>query len=419
MVFVMKNVRSPRGSNERGAVAVMTALLMVALILCAAVVVDIGSAKADRRQAQNGADAAALAAVNALYPVYPAVKCSDASSAPCFNDAIAAAKNYALVNFQIPLTGWSGCTATSIGYVPGGGTSCISFDAPSAPKRVQVSLPATVKPTIFGSMAGVTSIRVGAIAAAQTGQNTKCTLCVLGDLSTNNTDFAVDGGSIAVNGNLAVSPSGNSNWSTLGNAFAGTFSGSATNITPTPNKITAFADPLLGTVPTGAPSTPVKTNPCTQGAGTYGSLTISANPCTLTEGTYIVNGDWKLQNNTLLTNSGTGVVLYVTQNGSLDFSNGDVSISAPTLGTFKGYAIIYDPLNTSALSIQGNGVADKIAGIVYAPKATLTLNGNSSFTFVGGPIVVGGVSAVGNTSKIIIDNAVDQQLPRILGYLYK
>lgn len=50
-----------RVSDERGAVAVIVALLMVALIGMAALVVDAGALYQERRELQNGADAAALA----------------------------------------------------------------------------------------------------------------------------------------------------------------------------------------------------------------------------------------------------------------------------------------------------------------------------------------------------------------------
>ena len=53
--------------NDKGAVAVMTAVLAVLLFGMAALVVDLGIARDNRRQAQNTADAAALAAANALY----------------------------------------------------------------------------------------------------------------------------------------------------------------------------------------------------------------------------------------------------------------------------------------------------------------------------------------------------------------
>jgi len=50
-----------RVSNDSGAVAVIVAILLVALVGVSAMVVDIGSLYAERRQLQNAADAAALA----------------------------------------------------------------------------------------------------------------------------------------------------------------------------------------------------------------------------------------------------------------------------------------------------------------------------------------------------------------------
>lgn len=47
--------------DDRGAVAVLTALLLVPLLVCAALVVDIGAGYVQRRQLQNAADASALA----------------------------------------------------------------------------------------------------------------------------------------------------------------------------------------------------------------------------------------------------------------------------------------------------------------------------------------------------------------------
>jgi len=50
-----------RLSGDRGAVAVLVALLMVPLLACTALVVDIGAAYVERQQLQNAADAGALA----------------------------------------------------------------------------------------------------------------------------------------------------------------------------------------------------------------------------------------------------------------------------------------------------------------------------------------------------------------------
>lgn len=57
----MQRVAAIRPSNDRGAVSVLVALLMVPLIGFAAISIDIAAAQAERQQLQIGADAAALA----------------------------------------------------------------------------------------------------------------------------------------------------------------------------------------------------------------------------------------------------------------------------------------------------------------------------------------------------------------------
>jgi hypothetical protein len=56
----MRRLSSVRSSDERGAVAVLTATFAVVTVVLAALVVDIGAMHDERRQLQNGADAAAL-----------------------------------------------------------------------------------------------------------------------------------------------------------------------------------------------------------------------------------------------------------------------------------------------------------------------------------------------------------------------
>ena len=50
-----------RLKDERGAVAIIVAAIMVPLLICTALVVDMGSAYVRKRELQNAADAAALA----------------------------------------------------------------------------------------------------------------------------------------------------------------------------------------------------------------------------------------------------------------------------------------------------------------------------------------------------------------------
>jgi len=74
--LVILRVKKPRkNQNERGAITVLTAVCLVALLFVVALVVNVGISYAEKSQLQNGADAAALAVAN---------KCAErATTTPC------------------------------------------------------------------------------------------------------------------------------------------------------------------------------------------------------------------------------------------------------------------------------------------------------------------------------------------------
>ena len=95
--------------DDRGAVALLTGLLAVVLFGMAAFVVDLGVARDNRRQAQNTADAAALAAANALY----ATRAPNLNQPGDFAAAVDAAKSYAAKNYGTTASEWAGCSIPS------------------------------------------------------------------------------------------------------------------------------------------------------------------------------------------------------------------------------------------------------------------------------------------------------------------
>jgi len=64
LTIKMKDLLSPAGDQEAGAVTALTAVMMVVLLLMAAMVINTGMAYSEKAQLQNGADAAALAAAD-------------------------------------------------------------------------------------------------------------------------------------------------------------------------------------------------------------------------------------------------------------------------------------------------------------------------------------------------------------------
>lgn len=144
--------RSPR-RDERGAILVVAALMMTALMGMSALAIDIANARQQQRQAQGSADAAALAAAQDL---------------PNPTTVVATAKQYAADNFETPAAAWAGCQDPDhLAELPdsANSNSCISVD--EAFSRVRVRLPERDVPTYFAKVLGVETVAVGGSATAE------------------------------------------------------------------------------------------------------------------------------------------------------------------------------------------------------------------------------------------------------------
>jgi hypothetical protein len=437
------------GESDRGAVAVMTAILAVTLFVLAALVVDLGIARDSRRQAQNTADAAALAAANALY----------GTTAPKLNApgnfvaAVQAAKDYAAENYGITDSEWSGCVNDNpLPYVfPGSGTNCISFDKELYPRNVLVVVPFRKQPSIFGGVIGYQGVSVGALAQARLdpGGRSVCTFCVLGDGTHNlqNGNLSVTGGNLWFNGNVDISPNGSagSNQGTVtgddgtsfidgGNAYvAGDIGGSTTKFQGGKGqpKQPRIVDPLAAqSLPFQTQSLLVpKVNPCTDGPGIYsGYKSTSSAPCVMQPGLYVFTGDFELSGNAGQLQA-KGVTFYFTcrsatspttpqpcaepgqTGGGIKLSgNGGYVLDAPTKSTYPsvpaeldGYAIVYDRYNTASMLLVGNG-ASTVSGTIYGTKATLDLRGNGGTDVpFSSWIVVNDISFSGNNATLNVE----------------
>lgn len=396
-----------RRSDERGAVAIMVALMTTVLFILSAIVIDIGQARAERRQSQNTADAAALAAGNVLFPT--------GSTTPDYVAAEAAAKEYAAKN--LPYTpNWASCTDPSPLPIAST-TACISFQKTGTTARVRVLLPTRSVTTGFARVMGVNSIAVRAVARAtlKIGGASDCGLCVLGSGTTHNLqngDATVHGGGIHFNGSVQVSANGLV--ATDGAiTVEGTAGGPSGNYTPAPlTSQPAITDPLADFM--AAPdmtALPVRSDPCTQGPGQYGSINLRNRACTLSPGVYVITGTWDMAGNASTVLAGVGVTLYFAcgtpgvvracaspgeAGGTIDNSGqGTLAITAPTSGPYQGMAIWYDRLNNSTLRLTGNGQAG-YSGTVYAASAKVLINGNGCSTHLNALIIVKDLEFNGN-----------------------
>jgi Flp pilus assembly protein TadG len=384
-------------SEDRGAVALMVALLTTVLAGLAALVIDLGMARDESRTAQNAADAAALAAAqrlaNAIDP--------EAVTAADITAARAVADGYVRAN----------------GWPSGIGT----FQLDSAARTVTVALTPVQSPRIFAGALGMGTPTVGASAQATwNGATAGCAVCVLGSLVSRNGQILANSGSVLVGGNLDVLPNGTV--TSVGGGIVGVVGSvaGAGRVTPQASPIAGVTDPY-GTQPLlppparplGAPAVPATGPACSP--GTYSVITACR---TFGSGVYVITGGNRFSGNVTI-DASSRVFFYVTcssgggapvssacasgqAGGSLDFA-GTVggTINALTDPAYRGLAIAYDRRNTSPLSLVG-GPNLVVNGGVYTASGALTNSGAGPVT-VNGTLVVGSITFSGVPSTITVN----------------
>ena len=140
-----------RQERERGAILPIFALVLIALVIMAAIVVDLGGAREIRRQGQGEIDAAALGAAQLL---------------PDTNAAAALAQSIANANGYTP--NLNGCTGTNadpnaLPFPGPAGFNCVSFDAGASEIRVYLLRTYT---TAFAPVMGAKTLSIKAGATA-------------------------------------------------------------------------------------------------------------------------------------------------------------------------------------------------------------------------------------------------------------
>ncbi|MFN8025855.1 MAG: pilus assembly protein TadG-related protein [Acidimicrobiia bacterium] len=452
-----------RAEEERGAVAVMVAIMLTVMLGICALVVDLGNARQQRRAAQNSADAAALAAGETVEAGNGTID---------WNAVVAQVKKYALVNDGIPTSAWNGCTDSgALTYRPDSTSSnaCISADRSTwpavgagtvgdTPNRIRIKLPSTSVKTYFGKALGISSLTTGATAQAKVVMTVNqiltvehiaggpCALCVLGSglaLNGQNGDVTITGGNVVVNSTAgtaaSLNPNGHVTLTTSGGAIGGpnapgNFSGSG--FSPAPTHQDAVADPLAN-VPQCGNGAPGTTNYCPTNVqnngnsknavlspGIYSSISGSHQ---LNPGIYVLTGDLTLNGNDLIT--GSGVMLYfacsgypgpctagqsgagikATGNGALRITgitqaqcDADVSHK---LCNYVGMMLFADRNNTATMTWRGNGTNENGAlnssnGTIYLKSGTFDLRGNG-YTLAS-QIVTDKFTMEGNPSTVTI-----------------
>lgn len=410
------NRQQRRVADDHGAVAIIAAVFALVMFGIAALVVDLGQARSEKRQSGNAADAASLAAAEIL------------AEGGNMAAAVSAAKTSALTNAGTSATDWVGCTDGNALPVNGeAGNGCITFDSATTPKTVQVRIPDRLVKANFGGAVGVNSVPVTGSARATIDQVSPCLVCVLGNYDGQNSDLVLTttNGSIAIAGNADLNPQGNIDAGPGGHVYVGGSVPSQGTVSPPPpiqldnvyDPLGAMKLPPAGAAALGSTSVP-SAGVCTAGL-TYRNL----NNCTsFTSGVYVVTESTNLGNAPV----SPGMLVYLacesgtTTRVSRACTSADAgtTISAQGNAQFKlngldvpgygNFSVIFDRNNKGTYSDQGT--ADSfLKGGFYGMSATLQNGGNATLT-LNGILVVGHITGNGNPAGIAdIYNGSDYQ----------
>lgn len=431
---------------QRGQVLIIFVFALVGLVAITGLAVDGGNIYADRRQAQNAADTASLAA--ALEKVTQqkggAANCTDlttpsACGALVTNAAMdLAAKNgyssdvvHSTVEVHIPpIDGtYSDCTQTTF--------NCRDY--------VEVIISTNVN-TWFARVLGVTQLhnRVEAVAFAKYAPSftpyAGMSLVELGrGKGSCPSDFNVggsgvvtlNGGGIYVNSSNAACAYKQTSCKVQlvlnGGANVQVYGGWDTNgcASPTlakaPTQMPWPPDPLID----GEPAECATTGTFSSVGGvttyqpgnyySYNSFPVNNGTSVLTPGVYCIKG--KIQDTKDM--SGDGVFLYIRPgtNTSVSISGGTVVLKAPTSGKYAGFLIYQDwdvsTSTTQSCGIQGNS-ASQYTGLIFVPYCQMTISGTSAPTGFSAQVIAYQLSLTGtNTLNFTYDASKLPKIPEV------
>ncbi|MHB8464821.1 MAG: pilus assembly protein TadG-related protein [Acidimicrobiales bacterium] len=397
--------------DERGAVIVLFAMTLVILAIMAALVVGIGNASQERRQAQNAADAASLAGAQDI---------TGGDLLP--SQVVATVKAYVARNFGG--VAWAGCAdAAALAIRPDVGETCISWDRnPPLTTKVRVLVPVRITPVFFGGVAGLATVGVTAAAAASVGQPSSviappCALCTLGDtdlavsFTLQNGNVAVTGGGVYVGGSLTCGPHGT--MTSTANGVVGTIGGKCNQVVPAATNVASIPDPLAS-LPAHPDYSSLTAKPdCWSGVATPGIYN-NIGTCVLTPGLYVIAGG-SIGGNGLTTLTGLGVTVFLTCGSALSprscnpgeagasvnaGGNGVLTLTACPLapcvgGATAGMLFWFDRNDVSTFVAHGNGAVNFV-GTVYGTSVSMDVAGT--------PAGTAGTCLLGFCSEVVVRN---------------
>ena len=399
--------RFPLVRNRRGSALAVTGVSLIVIMGVMALVLDGGLLMAERRHAQSVADASALAAAYSLFNHYTLEKGLDPNgTAATIARAIASDNGYAndvttsTVTVNIPPL--SGMFLGKSGY---------------AEVLVRYNLPRCFS-AVLG--AGTMSVTARTVARGISSPTSPAILLLDPHMPLalnavgNGNATVTGGGSIVVNSNNAQAGNsvGNGNVSATNINFSGSYSASGngqfvgtvkTYAAPTVDPLSRLPvpNPATMTVQSGSNYQIHTAGTYTLQPGVYtGGITITASSGTITlnPGVYYMQGGGFFDTGGIDV-TGSGVTIYNAPTSTNDqvklAGNGDVTLSPPTSGTYKGVSIFQDRTSTAVIDLTGNG-AMSLSGTIYSAGAEVDLTGNGSISLLGSQIIANNLNVAGN-----------------------
>jgi Flp pilus assembly protein TadG len=425
------NFSLPRNRTRRGAIVVLVAFCLAAILAFVAIAIDGGSLLEERRQAQATADAAALAAAENLFANYPKNKGLDAGgNAAAAAQAVAAANGFNNDGTRSIVT----VRTSPLTYL-GGPNQGLPLPKGYVEVTVQYN-----QPRYFSSVIGTGTIPVQARAVGRGNWEPAFVGIHVLDLYAKAALNSVGGSSATVTGGAKVIVNSNDPEAAITNG--GTVTASELDVTggiaSTGGGGGFFGNINLGTdpqpdplrnIPEPDPSTFVnQSNGKTQFAngdhilspGIYhGGISVSGKAnLTLLPGNYYMDGGG-------FTMSGqgnlfaAGVMIFNAPKSNSDVisitgsDSGSVYLTPPTSGLYQGLTLFQQRSSSNTLTVSGSG-SMYVTGTFYAAGGLMKVSGGGA-SQIGSQFISRYLQIDGN-GGLNIDYDPTQAIPRrILG----
>jgi hypothetical protein len=388
---------SERYSSEKGQVLVIIAVAMIGLVAITGLAIDGSRAYSDRRQAQNAADTAALAA--------------------------------ALAYVRTPDEDWTAVgysRAASNGYDDNETTNFVDVYHPPVEGAyagntdyVQVIITSHL-PTLFGRVVGIEEVTNTVLAVAKVDPSIPTELyegnAVVGlaphECSAvrfqGNADSTITGGGLFVNSDCSTAAFFNNSSSAALTAPSLTVVGDETHKVGALN-VPTITENVQDQAKAYPPREYILPNPeCEEEAtkdgetltpGNWSGTFPPAGVKYLESGVYCINdGDFKLNAGDYL--EGHGVFFWVDK-GEVRWNGGaTIKLYAPETGPYDGLLLYLPITNSSPITINGNSDSE-FKGSILAPASPIEIKGTGSSSGLSGQ-VIGYTVDLGGTSGVNI-----------------